>query len=87
RLNEMHVAEPQMREQTGITVDVVDYITRAFAESKLAIWARYLNADELAFTRAHYFDRLMEWPALVTALHEACREHCDPASPAGQALA
>ena len=31
RLNEMHVAEPQMREQTGITVDVVDYITRAFA--------------------------------------------------------
>ena len=87
RLNEMHVAETQMREQTGITVDVVDYITRAFAESKLAIWARYLNADELAFTRAHYFDRLMEWPALVTALHEACREHCDPASPAGQALA
>ena len=87
RLNEMHVAEPQMREQTGITVDVVDYITRAFAESKLAIWARYLNADELAFTRAHYFDRLMEWPGLVTALHEACREHCDPASPVGQALA
>jgi hypothetical protein len=32
----------------------VDYITRAFAESKLAIWARYLNAEELAFTRAHY---------------------------------
>lgn len=84
RLNEMHVAEPQMREQTGITVDVVDYITRAFAESKLAIWARYLNADELAFTRAHYFDRLMEWHGLVTALHEACREHCDPASPVGR---
>ncbi|WP_434640398.1 MerR family transcriptional regulator [Klebsiella sp. I138] len=87
RLNEMHAAEPQMREQTGITADVVDYITRAFAQSKLAIWARYLDADELAFTRAHYFDRLMEWPVLVTALHEACRERRDPASEAGQALA
>jgi hypothetical protein len=29
----------------------------------------------------------MEWPALVAALHQACREHCDPASAAGQALA
>ena len=87
RLNEMHVAEPQMREQTGITVDVVDYITRAFAESKLAIWARYLIVVGWVLTRAPNFDRLRGGPALVTALHEACREHCDPASPAGQALA
>lgn len=87
RLNEMHAAEPQMREQTGITDDVVDYITRAFAQSKLAIWARYLDADELAFTREHYFDRLMEWPVLVAQLHQACRDRLDPASDAGQALA
>lgn len=74
RLNEMHAAEPQMREQTGVTPEMIDFITRAFAESKLAIWARYLNAEELAFTRQHYFDRLMEWPALVAELHRACRE-------------
>jgi hypothetical protein len=36
RLNEMHSVEPQMREQTGITPEMTDYITRAFAESKLA---------------------------------------------------
>ncbi|MEF3090601.1 MerR family transcriptional regulator [Raoultella scottii] len=87
RLNEMHAAEPQMRAQTGITPEVVDYITHAFAQSKLAIWARYLNADELAFTREHYFDRLMEWPGLVSALHQACAEQTDPASEAGQNLA
>lgn len=87
RLNEMHATEPQMRAQTGITPEIVDYITHAFAQSKLAIWARYLNADELAFTREHYFDRLMEWPGLVSALHQACAEQTDPASEAGQKLA
>ncbi|VUS70760.1 MerR family transcriptional regulator [Klebsiella spallanzanii] len=87
RLNEMHAAEPQMREQTGVTPDIIDFITQAFAESKLAIWARYLDAEELAFTRQHYFDRLMEWPALVADLHRVSRENRDPASEEGQRLA
>ena len=39
RLNEMHAAEPQMVEQTGVTPAIIAYITEAFAESKLAIWA------------------------------------------------
>ncbi len=46
RLNEMHSVEPQMREQTGITAEMTDCITRAFAESKLAIWEKYLSADD-----------------------------------------
>ena len=71
----------------GVTPEMIDFITRAFAESKLAIWARYLNAEELAFTRQHYFDRLMEWPALVAELHRACREKREPASAEGQQLA
>ena len=62
RLNEMHAAEPQMVEQTGVTPAIIAYITEAFAESKLAIWARYLDDEEMAFTRRHYFDRLQEWP-------------------------
>ena len=65
RLNEMHSVEPQMQAQTGITPEMTDYITRAFAESKLCIWEKYLTAEEMAFTRAHYFDRMMEWPPLV----------------------
>jgi len=80
RLNEMHNVEPQMREQTGITTEMMDYITRAFAESKLAIWQNYLSPEEMAFTRAHYFDRMMEWPPLVAKLHRAESETLDPAS-------
>lgn len=87
RLNAMHDAEPQMRAQTGISPDMITYITRAFAESKFAIWQRYLSAEEMAFTRAHYFDRLEEWPALVAQLHQAQRASLDPQSAQGQALA
>ncbi|MEE3663285.1 MerR family transcriptional regulator [Brenneria sp. g21c3] len=87
RLNAMHSVEPQMRELTGITAQMTDYITRAFAESKLAIWQHYLTPEELAFTRTHYFDRLMEWPPLVAKLHQASRDRLDPASEDGQALA
>ena len=87
RLNEMHCAEPQMREQTGITAEMTDYITRAFAESKLIIWQNYLSPEEMAFTRAHYFDRMLEWPPLVAKLHQAQREDLEPTSDAAQRLA
>jgi hypothetical protein len=79
RLNEMHSVEPQMQAQTGITPEMTDYITRAFAESKLS-YGRNLTAEEMAFTRAHYFDRMMEWPPLVAKLHQAQRENLDPTS-------
>ncbi|MFJ5426718.1 MerR family transcriptional regulator, partial [Enterobacter sp. CER55] len=87
RLNEMHSVEPQMQAQTGITPEMTDYITRAFAESKLSIWEKYLTPEEMAFTRKHYFDRMMEWPPLVAKLHQAQRENLDPASDDGQKLA
>lgn len=87
RLNEMHSVEPQMREQTGITPEMIDYVTRAFAESKLIIWQRYLSPEEMAFTRAHYFDRMMEWPPLVAKLHQAQGGSRDPSSDVAQQLA
>jgi TipAS antibiotic-recognition domain. len=87
RLNEMHSVEPQMQAQTGITPEMTDYITRAFAESKLRIWEKYLTAEEMAFTRAHYFDRMMEWPPLVAKLHQAQRDNIAPDSKEAQKLA
>lgn len=87
RLNEMHSVEPQMQEQTGITPEITDYITRASAESKLSIWEKYLTAEEMAFTRSHYFDRMMEWPPLVAKLHQAQRDNLSPASDDAQKLA
>lgn len=87
RLNEMHLVEPQMREQTGIDDETITFITHSFGESKLAIWQRYLSPEEMAFTRAHYFDRMQEWPPLVTRVRQAVQEGLAPQSDEAQALA
>lgn len=87
RLNAMHEAEPDMTRKTGITPDISDYIVRAFGHSKLDIYRRYLNDEEYAFTRSHYFDRMQEWPPLVAELRTAQQQGVDPASEQAQGLA
>lgn len=87
RLNDMHAAEPAMRDKTGITPEIIDWITHAFAESKLAIYARYLTPEEYAFTREHYFDRMMEWPPLVAKLHAAVKTQLSPQSEEARGIA
>ncbi|MFZ1871563.1 MAG: MerR family transcriptional regulator [Chania sp.] len=74
RLNAMHADEPLMREQTGITPAMTDYVTRAFAETKLEIYRKYLDEQEYAYVRAHYFDRMQEWPGLIARFQQAMRE-------------
>lgn len=86
RLTTMHLNEPSMQQQTGITPTMLDYVTRAFAESKLAVFQRYLNAQEYAFVRAHYFDRMQEWPGLVARLHEAMMRGVAPDAEEARAL-
>ncbi|HEJ9095403.1 TPA: MerR family transcriptional regulator [Serratia odorifera] len=78
RLNTMHADEPSMRQQTGITPAMTDYITRAFAETKLAIYQKYLSAEEYAYVRRHYFDRMQEWPALIASFQQAVDDGVPP---------
>ncbi|MDC6120112.1 MerR family transcriptional regulator [Serratia rubidaea] len=80
RLNAMHADEPSMREQTGITPAMTDYITRAFAETKLAIYQKYLSEEEYTYVRTHYFDRMQEWPALIARLQSALNDGIAPDS-------
>ncbi|ARJ43168.1 MerR family transcriptional regulator [Pantoea alhagi] len=86
RLTTMHLNEPAMQQQTGITPAMLDYVTRAFAESKLAIFRRYLDEQEYAFVRAHYFDRMQEWPALISRLREAMMRGVAPEAEEARAL-
>lgn len=87
RLNAMHADEPSMRAQTGITPAMTDYITRAFAETKLAIYQKYLSDTEYAYVRAHYFDRIQEWPALIAQFQQAMQQEVAPASTQAKQLA
>lgn len=87
RLNAMHADEPSMREQTGITPAMTDYITRAFAETKLQIYQQYLSADEYAYVRTNYFDRIHEWPPLIAQFQQAMKQEVSPDSAQAKRLA
>ncbi|CAI1590456.1 HTH-type transcriptional activator tipA [Serratia quinivorans] len=87
RLNAMHADEPSMREQTGITPAMTDYVTKAFAETKLSIYQKYLSKEEYAYVRQHYFTRLQEWPALIARFHQALNDGVPPESGQAKQLA
>ncbi len=87
KLNLMHDREPAVRQQTGITPDVLAYVLRAFSESRLVIYAKYLTADEMRFTRAHFGQHPFEWPQLIGEVRDALDQGVAPDAPAGRALA
>ena len=64
-----------------------DYVLRAFSESKLLIYEKYLTPEEIRHLRAHYDDRAAEWPQLMADARDAIDAGHAPGSPAGLALA
>ncbi len=70
RLNAMHYGEPAIQTNTGVTEEVVDYVQHAFAESKLAIYEKYLEPSEFEFMRENYGKRSREWPPLIAEIRQ-----------------
>lgn len=60
KLNRMHDNEPSMRESIGISPELRDYVLRAFSETKIAIYERYLSPEEFRFLRANYGESLQK---------------------------
>lgn len=87
KLNRMHEQEPAMQTHIGISPAMRDYVLRAFSESKLRLYERYLTAEEAQYMRSHYGDRIAEWPKLMADVRDAIDAGQAPDSPAGQALA
>jgi MerR family transcriptional regulator, thiopeptide resistance regulator len=87
RLNAMHENEPAMQQSIGISTALRDYVIRAFAESKLAIYERHLSEEEMRFVRANYGKRAMEWPQLMADVRDALDADIAPESPRGRELA
>lgn len=87
KLHAMHEQEPSVQQHTGITFEVRDYVLAAVSESKLAIYAKYLSEDELAYTRAHIGKRSTEWPPLIAKVRTAMDSGVAPESPEAQELA
>lgn len=87
RLNAMHEQEPAMQAQTGITPAMIEYVVAALSESKLAIYQRYLSAEEFAFMRANFRKRENEWPPLIAAMRAQMAAGAAPADAAVRQLA
>ncbi|MEY8170936.1 MerR family transcriptional regulator [Burkholderia multivorans] len=87
KLNVMHEREPSMQSKIGISTELRDYVLKAVAETKMRIFEKYLNPDEIRFMRAHYGQRAMEWPQLVADVRDALEAGKQPDSPEGRALA
>lgn len=87
RLADMQQAEPALRELNGISPDTEAYVREAFACARLALFAPFLSADELAFMAANVRKRSAEWPGLIAQLRQACDDGLAPDSAAARTLA
>lgn len=87
KLNLTHDREPSMQAHVGISLALRDYVLRAFSETKMRIYERYLSPEETRFMRANYGKRAMEWPQLMADARDAIEAGVAPASPEGHALA
>jgi DNA-binding transcriptional MerR regulator len=87
KLNRMHDNEPAMQASIGISPGLRDYVVRAFSETKMAVYERYLSPEEFRFLRANYGKRAMEWPQLMADVRDAMDEGATPDSPQGRELA
>ncbi|MBV8045707.1 MAG: MerR family transcriptional regulator [Paludibacterium sp.] len=87
RLNAMLTADPAVRERSGITLDLREYVQQAFSAFRLSLYAKYLDADELAHMRDNSGKHTQEWAELVADVHRQMHLASAPESPAVQALA
>lgn len=87
RLGIMMEVEPSAQQHTGVTPQLKHYMADAFGEHKLALYARYLDADELERLRAGISSHVPEWMALIAAVHQHMESGAEPGDATSQELA
>lgn len=86
KLTQMQAGEPSQQAGTGISAAMMDYVLTASAQTRMAIYAKYLTPEETAFMRANFVKSQGEWPALIADVRTCMAAH-PPASPEALALA
>ncbi|MGY3038901.1 DNA-binding transcriptional MerR regulator [Rhodanobacter sp. TND4EL1] len=87
RLHAMNESEPGLRERSGITRELEQFVEQAMIAGRLAIFERYLEPHEMQRMRAHYGKQMHAWPALIAELRQAIAENTPPDDPHAQQLA
>ncbi|HZX30910.1 MAG TPA: MerR family transcriptional regulator [Rhodocyclaceae bacterium] len=87
KLNDMHLNEPEMQKASGVTMEMVNYIRAAFAETKFALYEQFLSPDEFRFLRDNFFKRTHEFPALIAKIYQHMEDGTPPDDPRMRELA
>ncbi|WP_426689879.1 MerR family transcriptional regulator [Rhodanobacter ginsengiterrae] len=87
RLHAMNESEPGLRERSGITRELQQFVEQATVAGRLAIFERYLEPPEMHRMRAYYGKQMHAWPALIAELRQAVAENIPPDNPHAQQLA
>jgi hypothetical protein len=87
RLHAINQQEPRMRERSRISRELERFVERAVVSARLAIFARYLDEQEMQRVRANYGREIYNWPALIVELRAAMADGRPAGDPHVQALA
>lgn len=87
RLDAMWLKEDAVREQSGITMEMRQFLMAANAEHRLSLYARHMLPEEVARMRKHFMNRAIEWPALIADISLQMRSDPSPHTPQARALA
>jgi DNA-binding transcriptional MerR regulator len=87
RLHAMNESEPGLRERSGITRDLEQFVEQAMIAGRLAIFERYLEPHEMERMRANYGKQMYAWPPLIAELRRAIADGMPPEDPRAQQMA
>lgn len=87
RLHAMNTHEPGLRERNGISLELEQFVEQSMIRARLAIFARYLDEDEMVRMRAHYGRQMYAWPELIAELRAALDAGRSADDPTVQAMA
>ncbi len=87
RMAAMMTGDARIQYLTGVTPEVTAYVVAAFSAFKLAIYARYLDAEELQHLRANSGRNREQWLDLIGRMQQQMDMDAAPDAPPVQALA
>jgi DNA-binding transcriptional MerR regulator len=87
RITTMLEQEPAEQQRTRITPALRNYIGAAFSEHKMALYANYLNPEEICRMRAYNGEHQQQWLMLISAVYQQMEAGIAATTPQAQALA
>lgn len=87
RLHAMNESEPGLRERSGITRELEQFVEQSMVAGRLAIFERYLTPHDMQRMHAHYGQQMYAWPPLIAELRQAIAEKLPADDPHARQLA